>query len=148
MSILDKTHLPPGPWAVLFSSSPHSCILYHHTNFSSNKCCCFYSSASSEPPSTGRPASGPGLEVWWGHWRSQLGKFDQSFDIRSPAPSPLFFFRASERQAALMEAGLINSEINEEGCSYASLQMCRRCIDRRRGVRYLYPHLFPLSFPK
>lgn len=43
------------------------------------------------------------------------------------------FFRSSGRRAALVEAGLINSEINKQGCGYVSLQMWRRCIDRCWG---------------
>lgn len=47
--------------------------------------------------------------------------------------NPLAFFRAGEGQAAPVEAGLINSEINKQVCSYVSLQMWRRCIDRHWG---------------
>lgn len=128
MSVVDKTHLPPSPWALLFPASPHPCLLYHqtlNTDFPTTKCLFFPNSDFDGAPSisAGQPQSGLELEVWRFGEGSGVGGWlvGQRFDIQSSS-----LFRASERQA-----GLINSEINKEGCSYVSLQMWGRCIDRR-----------------
>lgn len=60
----------------------------------------------------------------------------------------LILFLFKEQVRTLVEAALINSEINKEGCSYAFLQMCRRFIDRLWAVQYFYLCIVPLSFPK